>query len=250
MSTERFEAQIRLVKPRKPSLPLQRLVLEARQLADFVERYWEPRRARGRLPGLGAAAEAAGIKREVARDLRDLAGAVQSTDSELKATRVRVERLPLAAARAALRELRAPLRFLLGAPERSGLARIEQASHGRSAYALALALEAHAALAEKHADALARLGDFAADLPERARRLALSLREPRRDVVADEARRAKLRSRDALMTLLMERMRAVRGAARYVFRDHPRVLEQATSDYERKRKRKRARKLARTRSKE
>ena len=85
---------------------------------------------------------------EVARDLRDLAAAVQSTDSELKATRVRAERLPL---------------------------------------------------------------------------------PPR---------------------VLLERMRAVRGAARYVFRDHPEVVKRATSDYERKRKRKRSKNLACKRSAE
>ena len=249
MSIERFELQIRSAKPRKPSLPLQRLVLEARVLADFVERYWEPHGARrGRLPGMRAAAEAMEMKREIARDLRDLASAVQSTDSELRATRVRGERLPLAAARGALAELRAPLRFLLDGRERLELEKIERAPRARSAYAWALALETHAILAEKHAPALARLGNFASDLPERARHLALSLRQPRRHLAADEARRARLRLRDALMTLLMDRIRAVRAAARYVFRDHPAIVKQATSDYERKRKRKSLRRLGRKRS--
>jgi hypothetical protein len=247
VTIDRFRAQIRSVKVRKPSLPLRRLVLEAVLLAGFVEKHWEARRAgRAPLPGLRSAAGAAGLEREVARELRDLAFAVQSLDAELKATKPRVAPAPLADARRVLGELRAPLRFLLGAraATRRALDKVQRTGRARSAHALALALEAHAALADAHAADLARLDDFVADLPERARRLALSLRAPRRDVAAERARRAKLGERDALVTLLMDRMRAVRAAARFAFREHPQIVTSATSDYERKRKQKRRRKLA------
>jgi len=247
----RWEPQIRSVKPRKASLPLQKLVLEARVLAEFVEGHWEPRRAgKVLLPGLRSVAGALGISREVVRDLRELAAAVQSADAELKATKVRVAPAPLADARRVLGELRAPLRFLLagrGATPRV-FEKLARTGRPRSSYALASALEAYATLAEKHAADLARLGDFATDLPERARRLASSLREPRRDIAAERVRGEKIRLRDGLVTLLMDRMREVRGAARFVFHEHPQIVKKATSDYERKRRRKSLR-ASRARSK-
>jgi len=237
----RFERQIRALKARKPSLPLRKLLLEAQVLAEFVEQHWEPRRAgRVLLPGLRVAVGAGGINRDVVRDLRDLADAVQSAAAELEATKPNVAPVPLSEARRVLRELRAPLRFLLGGPGATArvFAKLEQRSRPRSAYALASALEAHAALAETHAEKLARLGTFATDLPEQARRLASSLRAPRRDIAAARTRHAKMRMRDALATLLMDRVRAVRSAARFVFREQPQIAKKATSDYERKRKRK------------
>jgi YD repeat-containing protein len=51
-------------------------------------------------------------------------------------------------------------------------------------------------------------------------------------------------ARDALVTLLLERMRTVRTLVRFVFREHPALVRKATSDYERKRKRKNARRRA------
>ncbi len=247
MPIDRFAPLTRSLKPRKASLPLRRLVLEAAGLAELVEVHWEPRRAgRALLPGLAAAAAAVGLTREVSRDLRDLASAVQSADAELGATKARRQPFPLAEARRLLGELRAPLRFLLGsrAATRRAFAALEGPKGWRSAYAMASALETHAAFAEKHATELARLGDFSADLPERARRLAQALRLPRRD----EARPEKLLVRDALATLLMDRMRAVRATVRFVFREHPALVRKATSDYERKRKRKNGRKRAATRT--
>ena len=250
MPGDRFEPLIRSVTVRKPSLPLRRLLLEALVLAEFVETHWEPRRAgRALLPGLGSAAGAAGLEREVVGDLRDLAHAVQSLDSELTATKTRVVARPVAEARRLLGELRAPRRFLLRgrAATRRALEKVLATARVHSALGTALALEAHASLAEAHARELARLGDVAADLPERARRLALALREPTSDLGAADARSAKLRRRDALVTLLMDRMRAVRAAVRFAFREHPKLVRQVTSDYERKRKQKSLRKRARAR---
>jgi len=66
----------------------------------------------------------------------------------------------------------------------------------------------------------------------------LSLREPRHDLATERARGEKLRLRDALVTLLMDRMRAVRAAVRFVFGEHPQIVKKATSDHERNRKRK------------
>jgi hypothetical protein len=240
---DRFASEMHALKPRKPSVPLRRLVYEAVVLAGFVEAHWEPHRSgRAPLPGLRAAAEAAGAPREVARDLRELASAVQVADADLRATQLKVAPLPVAEATRVLGELREPLRFVLSArvATRGVLERLEGRKQATSAHALALTLEAHAALAEEHTAELARLGDFSADLPERARRLARSLREPRRAL----SRHGQLRARDALVTLLLERMRTVRTLVRFVFREHPALVRKATSDYERKRKRKNARRRA------
>lgn len=241
MNPARFQPPIDTTTVRKPSLPLKRLAFEAETLAGFVDAHWEPRRAgRAQLPGLRAAAGAAGLEQDIAQELRDLAAAVRAADAELLATKTPATRLPRLEGRRALRELRTPLRFSLAsrAATRRTLVKLDELARPGSAYALAFSLDAHAALAEKHAADLARLSDFDADLPERARRLAHTLREPRRDPATADARHAKLHGRDALMTELMDRMRTVRALARFVFRDHPQILRKATSEYERKRRRK------------
>jgi hypothetical protein len=247
LNLDRFEQQLGSVEVRKPSLPLRRLALEARVLAKFVEWHWEPRRAgRVELPGLRGAAGAAGLTREVVEDLRDLATLLQSLDGELKATEVPSAPRPYADASRVLRELRATLRFVLGARpgKRHVLAKLEGMGRPRSASALALALQTHAALADENAAELLSLDTLAPELPERARRLALALREPRRDVAAARAREGKRRARDAVVTLLSDRMRTVRTVARFVFHEHPTIAMKATSDYERKRKHKSLRKRA------
>jgi hypothetical protein len=74
-------------------LPLQRLTLEALQLAEFVERHWEPRRqGRTELPGLRSAAGAVALTREAARDLRDLAVAIFPMDHKIKLVGTEKER--------------------------------------------------------------------------------------------------------------------------------------------------------------
>ena len=47
---------------------------------------------------------------------------------------------------------------------------------------------------------------------------------------------AVLALRNRLITLLLDRMRRVRAAARYVFRNHPEIARRATSTYERRRR--------------
>jgi hypothetical protein len=54
--------------------------------------------------------------------------------------------------------------------------------------------------------------------------------------VAGQPADPKVDLRNRLVTLLEHRVSKVRRAARYVFRDHPEVVRQVTSSYERKRR--------------
>jgi hypothetical protein len=54
--------------------------------------------------------------------------------------------------------------------------------------------------------------------------------------VTGRAADPKIDLRNRLVTLLDQRVSKVRRAARYVFRDHPEVVRQVTSAYERKRR--------------
>ena len=106
-----------------------------------------------------------------------------------------------------------------------------------TADAIAGALEDYAALADPHRAALDGLGGFEAAFIDEARALAATLRErPATPLVMSEASKRAIALRNKLATLLWERMNIVRGAARFVFRDQPEIVRQATSAYERRRR--------------
>lgn len=123
-------------------------------------------------------------------------------------------------------------------------------AHGRSPSsddALAAALGDYAALVETLRPGIDGYADFDADWVARARELAAALRaSPASSTPTARADRALLDERDRLGTLLLRRMRLVRAKARFVFRNHPEVVREVTSLYERRRRAasKRAKKAA------
>ncbi len=122
---------------------------------------------------------------------------------------------------------------------RAQLDRLREAFADSSAQDLvALALEGYAELGDRHVKELAALGFDSALLTE-ARTLAAALRARRAERLttsAQSSQREALSLRSRLASLLIERMRAARSAARYVFRHHPEIARKATSGYERKRR--------------
>jgi hypothetical protein len=103
--------------------------------------------------------------------------------------------------------------------------------------ALALALDDYAHLAKEHAKELDGLGDFDADLIPEAFALAKELRAmPPASPAAAAASKIALGQRNRLLQLLDIRVRQVRACARWVFRNHPAVVQEATSVYQRKRR--------------
>ena len=103
--------------------------------------------------------------------------------------------------------------------------------------ALASALDDYAALAEPHRAALDGLGGFEASYVDEAREVAKALREqPSTPAPMSDEAKAAVAMRNKMMTLLWARMSAVRAAARFVFRDRPEIVREATSAYERRRR--------------
>jgi len=105
--------------------------------------------------------------------------------------------------------------------------------------AVALALEAFAALAEQHRDRMSGLGGFDVALIDEAGTLAKRLREHSAGKLVGEptnAQRAALDLRNRIATLLVGRMAQMRTAARFVFRGHPEVVRKMTSAWQRKKR--------------
>lgn len=103
--------------------------------------------------------------------------------------------------------------------------------------ALAGALHDYAALAETLLPGIDGYGDFTAAWITRARELVAALRvAPRGGPGTTRTDAGLLDARNRLATLLARRLRLVRAKARFVFRDHPTVLREATSSYERRRR--------------
>ncbi|MBN2529918.1 MAG: hypothetical protein JXR76_26245 [Deltaproteobacteria bacterium] len=114
------------------------------------------------------------------------------------------------------------------------------ASHendGESAATLSQALHDYATLARPMADDLDGLGNFDASIIEEAFMLADQLGESPvvGNVHSSEAKALKDK-RDHLALLLMQKIRLVRAAARFVFRDYPAIRHQFASAHERHRR--------------
>jgi hypothetical protein len=103
--------------------------------------------------------------------------------------------------------------------------------------AMAAALFDFAELADRHRAALSGLGGFNIAIVDEARAMALALRERSAgstglDVTRNEADAYVLRNR--IGTLLSERMARTRAGAKFVFRKHPELVREVTSEYERR----------------
>lgn len=102
---------------------------------------------------------------------------------------------------------------------------------------MALALDGYAALAARYEAGLTRIDGFDVGLIEEARTLGVTLREQSAAALVrttPDAQRQALALRNQLLTLLTERVRRVRRAAQYVFRNFPEVTRKFTSAYERR----------------
>jgi len=106
-----------------------------------------------------------------------------------------------------------------------------------SADNLAQSLNDYGTLAKPLADQLDGLGGFKASEIDEALEIADKLGQVSLTPTArsEAARDAKL-LRDQLAHLLFDRVRLVRAAARFVYRNHPEIARLATSAYERRRR--------------
>ncbi len=103
--------------------------------------------------------------------------------------------------------------------------------------ALASALDDYAHLADRYRQELDGLGGFEAALIDEAGELAAALRErPAQPEVSSSKTRDALALRNKLAGYLLAQMGLVRAAARFVFRNQPEIVREATSAYERRKR--------------
>jgi hypothetical protein len=222
------------------SVPLPVLLVEAGNAERFVEARWE---ATAEHPGLASAVNES-FTAATGQEVGSLRDAVMEADLDyvLFAAQARAPS-PAAEARRVLRAILATLAWHLDSgDDESGRAQLDalRAAHarvGRSAFALATALEDSARLAEGYRDAIAGVGGFDPQQIDEAMDFARALRErsraPRRP---PQPELEALGLRNKLVALLRDRLATVRAAARFVFRDHPAIIREVTSAHERKRR--------------
>jgi hypothetical protein len=221
------------------SLPLRILLDEAAIAATFSRRRWRSTAAH---PGLESAVNET-FTADTGRELAELRSAVDEADVAYRAIPARPPGVA-AEARRILRAITATLAWHLdGGDDARGRAQLDalRAGHpkvGRSAAALATALEDSARLAESYRSAITGLGGFDPRELDAALILARALRErSRAPREQPAARREALALRNKLVALLRDRLATVRAAARFVFRDHPEIIREVTSEHERTRRR-------------
>ncbi len=216
---------------------------EARKVANFCTRYWAPSTFAGRtLPGLSSGLKAGSILSEkTADEIRALELAAHELHHRYVQTFDMAAPSPLARGDELWREIRAALVYLLddGVDDARDvqLAKIDAAHADSPATqgAIALRLDDYARYAKEHEGALRGLGGFDVGDIDEAIALASVLRDrPNEPLATSPETRAALDLRDRFHVLLDQRVEAVRAAARFVFRDHPEIAQNATSRYLRK----------------
>ena len=195
-------------------------------------------------PGLESVAdERRGLHPKTHEDILSIREAVREADTAyvMKSTPTSVA--PLARARFLIGEISATLELHFDdgvEDERDAQLDAVETAHANtpeSTDAAAAELESYADLANEYRKEIDGVGGFDAAYIDEAKALAAELRN--RPAVpqakSDEAIQA-LALRNRLATLLQTRLGLVRGAARFVFRNHPDLVRLATSAYERRRR--------------
>lgn len=216
------------------SVPLGVLLDEAAIAAAFFRRRWK---ATADHAGLESAVNES-FTADIGRELAELGSAVREADVAYRAIPSRPPGAE-AEARRSVRELVATLAWHLDGGDdarargRLDALRAKYAKVGRSATALATALEDAARFAQAHRAAITGLGGFDPPRIDAAMELARTLRE--RSGAPREHPEA-LALRNKLVALLRVRLAITRAAARFVFRDHPAIIREVTSAHERTRR--------------
>jgi len=219
-------------------LRVRALLHEAPILARYLDRYWKPTvdpfSKAVVLPGLESAAKR--TPPETATELRELHALTREAQDAWLQEAAPAAGDPTTRGWHVLGEIRSALAFLVDdgvEDERDASvarAREAHAQDGEGQEDLASALDDFAAVARPHAAELDGVGGFDRAMIEEAPRLAATLRE-RGDVRAEvtAGSRATMQLRNRYAALLAERMTAARATARYVFRHHPKVAQEAGS---------------------
>jgi hypothetical protein len=229
-------------------LPAHVLSGEAVDVAKFAAKYWTARRdpETGAIlfPGLELAGRKDTLNPTLIADILSGREAFNEAHTQyLLVTTPTSDPSPLPRARHVLREIVTALEWLFDdgvEDERDAkLAKVTAAHAGdpETLDAVALQLRSYGALAREYRKDLESLGTFQVGLLDEAGQLAEALTSR---PAAGKERNAKeveaLELRNRIGTVLMQKIRLVRGAARYVFRHHPEVVREASSTYERRKR--------------
>jgi hypothetical protein len=229
----------------RATAPLHVLLGEAIDVASMMRHYWEPKVEKGgRIPGFAGVASNQTVTPELATEIQELQLAVATAHSEYLVLVQTAADTPLDRADFVMSEIRSTLEFLFddGKSDEADV----QLENLRVAFAdsasqdaMALALEGYAELAGRHREGLEKIAGFDVALIEEARELAAALRQQSAAALirsTPDAQRQALSLRNRLLMLLVERVKRVRRAAAYVFRNHPEIVRKFTSAYERRRR--------------
>jgi hypothetical protein len=225
--------------------PLHVVLGEAVDLAGLVEHYWEPQTdgRGGRIPGFSAVAATSQVTRSTPGEMRELQLAIVASHNHYLVIVQAPNETPLDRADFVSSEIRSALEFAFddGVQDEADeqLTRVNQSVSNSSAQdAMALGLEGYAGLGQAHRERLAAFG-FDVALLDEALTLAAALRERSAFLLTQtnpDAQRQALALRNRLLTALLDRTKAVRRTACYVFRHHPDIARKFTSPYERRRR--------------
>ncbi|MDI1478229.1 hypothetical protein [Polyangium sp. y55x31] len=238
--------------PQSP-VPLHVLFGEAVDVARFFEKYYKTqvgeggvvlRRGLDSVAGRGKGKGARRIGPKTGKEILSIQRAAQEAQTRylLTVDTAKPDEDPLERGLFLLGEIKAALTYHFddGVTDAADaqLARVSAAHEAdpRSADAVAAALADHAALAATYEKELDGFGGFSAAYIDEAKKVAAALREKPTRVATSEATRDALLLRNRLVALLLERIGIVRAAARFVFRDRPEIVREATSEYARKRR--------------
>lgn len=245
-------ANVDVIVPEIPAMPIYALFGEAVDSVGFAERRWHPSRAGDvAIPGLSSGVDARGRRLapdELARAREALAAAQAAHTHYLLTIHGASNVSTRERARFVLGEVVAVLNYFLddGVEDERDVqfAQINEAhgDTGESADAMALALTDYAALARPLADELDGLGGFNRALIDEATSLAAALLAlPRTTSRQSPEARVALAARNTRINELYHHVRRIRAAARFVFRHHPDIAREATSTWERQMRAARAR---------
>ena len=230
-------------------VPIKVLLGEALDLARVIENNYATTEFGGKTRlGLDSIAGVHGVTPVTATEIRELQLAVSAAQADYLAVLEKADDTPIERSAEILDELRAALSFLLedgrhpeGAAQLGQLR--DQFSRETSHDGIAMALEAYGEIAQRHLRDLRSFGGFEPALVDESLQVARALRERSAERLTGEVaqrKRQTLALRDRLTAALLQRMTAARRAIRYVFRDEPEIVRQASSEYERRRRRERS----------
>ncbi len=235
----------------KTGVPFDTFLGEAIDVAKFHANRWKAVRGTDDhvvFPGLEMSVGAKGkskkpLSAKTGEEIRSLHDAVQTADTDYVFAQSKGSPAPMVEARACLSYLDRHLTWLFddGVEDENDtkLANLEERyDQPTTTDKMAAALRSFTALAEENA---AELGNFETWIPAKiaeAKALVTRLEEAPAAGHATPKKEATvaLDLRDRLARLLQAKIRLVRGAANFVFADHPETRKEATSAFERRKR--------------